>query len=215
MTSSVNRRDLLVGAVGLAAATPSLAKTPGRRRKDALYEIAIPDEAWRLSIDSTARWEDDPVYLPAEVDLAALPLNPPSAGWDALGDGIAVTLPATVEQFYWGKFGTRPYTIHEYAWAPSDPVPRNGAYRGVSWWSRVIDIPADFRGRRILLAIRGARLRAEVFLNRKLVGYSILEELPFPCALTAAADPGGKNVLAIRITNPGGRSDWIDGDQIH
>jgi beta-galactosidase len=67
------------------------------------------------------------------------------------------------------------------------------------------------RGKRIFLHIRGAHLRAEVYLNEKLVGYSIMEELPFEADLTHAADPGGKNVLAIRITNPFGRFDWVDG----
>ena len=37
------------------------------------------------------------------------------------------------------------------------------------------------------------------------------EELLFEAELTHAAKPGGKNVLAIRITNPFGRLDWIDG----
>ena len=224
MTSSVNRRDLvrLAGAAGLAAAVSdgALATAAGRPRRHrnspASAEHAIPDDGWRLLVDPEAKWEDDPLYLPADVDLAALPVRPPSAGWDALGAaaGIAVSLPATVEQYCWGKFGERPYTIDEYAWAPTDPVPGNGAYRGVSWWWRAIEIPAGFRGRRILLTVRGARMRAEVFLNRKLVGYSIMEELPFVCDLTAAANPGSDNLLAIRITNPGGRYDWIDGDTI-
>ena len=67
------------------------------------------------------------------------------------------------------------------------------------------------KGKRIFLHIRGAHLRAEVYLNKKLVGYSIMEELPFEADLTQAANPGGKNVLAIRITNPFGRLDWVDG----
>jgi beta-galactosidase len=71
------------------------------------------------------------------------------------------------------------------------------------------------QGKRIFLHIRGARLRAEVYLNRKLVGYSIMEELPFECDLTHAAnfegEGGGLNVLAIRLTNPFGRYDWVDG----
>ncbi|HEX8711801.1 MAG TPA: glycoside hydrolase, partial [Terracidiphilus sp.] len=33
--------------------------------------------------------------------------------------------------------------------------------------------------------------------------------------LTDAANPGGANHLAIRITNPGGRYDWVDGTVIH
>lgn len=61
--------------------------------------------------------------------------------------------------------------------------------------------------------MRGARLRAEVYLNRKLVGYSIMSELPFECDLTAAMRPGRANELAIRITNPGGRLDWRDSAQ--
>src|SRR5260370_9987464 len=67
------------------------------------------------------------------------------------------------------------------------------------------------KNKRIFLHIRGARLRAEVYLNRKLVGYSIMEELPFECDLTHAADPGGLNIIAIRLTNPFGRYDCGDG----
>jgi hypothetical protein len=67
------------------------------------------------------------------------------------------------------------------------------------------------QGKRIFLHIRGAHLRAEVYLNQKLVGYSIMEELPFEADLTNAVNPGGENQLAIRITNPFGRYDWVDG----
>src|ERR1700676_345339 len=66
-------------------------------------------------------------------------------------------------------------------------------------------------GKRIFLQVRGEHLRAEGYLNEKLVGYSIMEELPFECDLTVAAKPGGENRLAIRITNPWGRFDWVDG----
>ena len=38
-----------------------------------------------------------------------------------------------------------------------------------------------------------------------------MEELPFECDLTNAADPGGFNLLGIRLTNPFGRYDWVDG----
>jgi len=37
-----------------------------------------------------------------------------------------------------------------------------------------------------------------------------MEELPFECDLTKAIRPGERNHLAIRITNPGGRLDWVD-----
>jgi hypothetical protein len=191
----------------------------------------VPDEGWRLWLDRAAEWKQDAIFLPEDVSRDAdgvvigggkpLPVNAPTGGWSVLrGDAegsIAVTLPGTVEQHFWGKFGAgadgkmRPYTPEEYRYAADDPVPQNGAYFGVSWWWRDIEIPAEMAGKRIFLHVRGAHLRAEVYLNEKLVGYSIMEELPFEAELTHAAKPGGRNVLAIRITNPWGRFDWVDG----
>ncbi len=174
----------------------------------------------------------------------ALPVNEPTGGWSVLapevgagsdgaggpgvgtegaareGAGREVLLPTSVEQHFWGKYGTRPYTPVEYRYAApakdaappaDDTVPQNGAYLGVSWWYRPIDIPASMSGQRVFLHVRGAHLRAEVYLNGKLCGYSIMEELPFEADLTHAANPGGENLLAIRITNPFGRYDWVDG----
>ncbi len=183
--------------------------------------ILIPDDDWRLWIDEKAEWKNDPLFLPEDISWqngvlcgkgTPLPVNEPSSP-DLLNhlNGINVTLPTTVEQHYWGKFGQRPYTPDEYRYAADDPIPQNGAYLGVSWWGKQIHIPAEWKGKRIFLHIRGARLRAEVFLNRKLVGYSIMEELPFECDLTHAADPGGFNMIGIRLTNPFGRYDWVDG----
>ena len=182
----------------------------------------IPDDDWRLWIDEKAEWKNDELFLPEDIfwqngvlcgKSNPLPINEPTGGWGTLraDNGINVTLPTTVEQHYWGKFSSRPYTPEEYRYAADDPIPQNGAYLGVSWWGKQIHIPAEWKDKRIFLHIRGARLRAEVFLNRKLVGYSIMEELPFECDLTNAADPGGFNLLGIRLTNPFGRYDWVDG----
>jgi hypothetical protein len=176
--------------------------------------VMIPEDGWRMWPDIRAEWKDDEIFLPEDMDFSKLPVNPPTGGWEVLDGqlGTALTLPATVEQYHWGLTGLRPYH-DEYRFETADPDVKNGAYYGVSWWWREIEIPASFLGRRILLHVRAARQRAEVYLNRKLVGYSILEELPFECDLTAAAIPE-KNFLAIRITNPGGRFDWVDGGRM-
>jgi hypothetical protein len=208
MTMSLDRRAFM-GVAGAATALPALTAATAAHAADPL---AVPDEGWSLVIDREAKYADDVIHLPGRLDLARLPVNPPTGGWGMLATAKAlnVTLPATVEQYMWGEFGLRPYTGDEYRYAEDDAIPQNGAYRGVSWWTKSIDIPASARGKRVMLNIRGARLRAEVFLNEKLVGYSIMEELPFDCDLTAAMIPGGANRLAIRITNPGGRYDWRD-----
>ncbi|HET7346959.1 MAG TPA: twin-arginine translocation signal domain-containing protein, partial [Acidobacteriaceae bacterium] len=215
---TIDRREFLKSV----AATAALAGTAAHAQMPHVSEdrIAIPDDGWSLWIDRHAAWQDDDLFLPDDVDLARLPANPPTDGWPALyarhsgPDFATVTLPTTVEQHFWGNYGSRPYTPEEYRYAADDPVPQNGAYTGVSWWWRTIEIPADLRDRRLFLHIRGARMRAEVYLNERLVGYSIMEELPFECDLTSAIRPGGRNILAIRITNPGGRYDWVDGTTI-
>ncbi len=173
--------------------------------------IEIPDSGWRLWPDSAASWENDALFLPDEVDLARLPVNPPTGGWEILtaSRGIAVTLPSTVEEHYWGSFGFHPYK-DEYYFEREDSQVKNGNYKGVSWWWHDIDIPSDYSGKKVILHVRGARLRAEVYLNQKLVGYNIINETSFDCDLSTAMIPGKKNRLAIRITNPGGEMDWVD-----
>jgi hypothetical protein len=214
MSISMNRRGMLgmSAALGLVGTVRAMGLDHGAR-VDAAGRHAIADEGWTLWLDRAAQWQQDVIHLPEQVPpMSALPVNPPTGGWDALyrGQGLAVTLPTTVEEHFWGRFGERPYTADEYRYAEDDPVPQNGAVPGVSWWWKAIDIPASAQGQQVWLHIRGARMRAEVFLNEVLVGYSIMSELPIDCDLTAAMKPGQPNRLAIRITNPGGRFDWKD-----
>ncbi|AEU35714.1 glycoside hydrolase family 2 protein [Granulicella mallensis] len=218
----------LASGVRLAAQQPVEQGAPPYPESGTL----IPDDGWHLWIDEKAAWASDDLFLPEDIRQDAngvvhgkdspLPVSPPTGGWSVLTPeaGKEILLPTTVEQHFWGKFGSRPYTPEEYRYAApahnaappaDDDVPQNGAYFGVSWWYRKIDIPAAMQGKRIFLHVRGAHLRAEVYLNQKLVGYSIMEELPFEAELTHAANPGGENILAIRITNPFGRFDWVDG----
>src|SRR5215472_2621139 len=235
MSDRISRRAFLQSsalATTAAAITPAIAQHAGAKPAELPYPengTLIPDEGWRLWVDDKAEWQNDDIFLPEDIawidgKLCAkgqpLPINAPTGGWSALTQttGLEVTLPTSVEQHFWGKYGSRPYTPEEYRYAKAptgapadDDIPQNGAYFGVSWWHRRIDIPATMRGKRIFLHIRGAHLRAEVYLNQKLVGYSIIEELPFECDCTDAANPAGTNVLAIRITNPFGRFDWVDG----
>ena len=67
------------------------------------------DQGWRLWLDPKAAWQDDTLYLPEDVKLANLPVNPPTGGWAVLDDqaGIGVSLPATVEEHYFNKAPAR------------------------------------------------------------------------------------------------------------
>jgi beta-galactosidase len=173
----------------------------------------ISDSGWRLWPDEQAAWKDDTLYLPSEVDLAKLPVNPPTGGWASLTaqQGMEVTLPTTVEEHYWGKLngGPRPYARNE-AQKGDKTSFLNGNYLGVSWWWKTIAVPDFKAGQRVVVSIRGARLRSEVYCNGKLCGYSIMTELPVTADITDAVKAGQPAQLAIRITNPGGHLDWID-----
>ncbi len=211
---TTRRSSFQRGAVTVAAAL--LFATACGPSAHATEKLPVPDRGWHLWPDTQAAWKDDTVYLPGDFDLGKLPVNPPTGGWNVLddGSGIEVTLPSTVEQHDWGKFGLRPYTPDEYYYAKNDKQVFNGNYEGVSWWWREMKVPASFRGKVVLLRIRGARQRAEVYVNRHLVGYDLIAETAFTCDVGKALCPGEKNQIAIRITSPGGRLDWNDGGVI-
>lgn len=166
------------------------------------------DDSWRLWLDTTASWQSDKLYLPDEVDLAKLPVNPPTGGWNALTDqsGIPVTLPGTVEEHYWGKAPLPKGNPSDLR----DIVSLESPYKGVSWWYRTFTPPTLQPGERLVFSFRGARLRAEVYVNGQLVGYNCVTEIPFTADATAALKPGQPNQLAVRITSPGGTYSWGD-----
>jgi beta-galactosidase len=171
----------------------------------------VLDDSWHLWLDENASWKNDQLYLPEEVDLTKLPVNPPTGGWDVLNDqaGIPVTLPGTVEEHYWGK---KPLPVPNPNRA-SDIVGSDSPYHGVSWWWRSFTPPALKSGERLIFSFPGARLRAEVYVNGKLIAYNIVTEIPFTADTTAALQPG-QNQIAVRITNPGGGFAWPDYDLV-
>ena len=153
--------------------------------------IDLSGPGWTVWIDAQAEWEADvPRLLEQPADVAGLPVNPPSGGWEGLpARGVPAMVPGTVEGLLW---------------------PERGDVRGVSWWSREIVMPASAAGRRARLCFDAVRLRAEVFLDGRLVGYDSVGNTPFSVELGDAARPGHSQRLDVRITDPGGNFDWID-----
>ncbi|MEI8196592.1 MAG: sugar-binding domain-containing protein, partial [Phycisphaerae bacterium] len=101
----------------------------------------------------------------------------------------AVQVPGTVEEYFWGIDG--------------DPYGTNGNYQGVSFWWREFTVPAEWQGKTIVLHFAACRLRSEIFVNDKLVGYDLIGNTPFDVDITGAVQTGGqKNKLCVRITDP-------------
>ncbi len=163
-------------------------------------EIELSGEGWSLWLDHAAIWANDEAYLPP-VEVVKLPVNPPTVGWAALHDGTAsdkiVDVPGTVEEHYWGEIG--------------GAVPNTGGdYVGVSWWSKKFTVAPELSGKRIRLHFESVNLRAEVFVNGKLVGYDVVGNTPFEVDATDAIVFGEENVLDVRITDPVGNFSWND-----
>ena len=163
------------------------------------YTIPLTGGGWSLWLDKEASWQNDRLYLPHEItDLSLLPVNVPTGGWQTLShnpDAVPVEVPGTVE---------------EYLTVTDNPRPEN--FRGVSWWYRKITIPADQQKKRFIIYFESVRMLAEVYLDGKLVAYDLIGETPFHVDITDEAKPGKEQLLAIRVTNPGGNFHWQDFD---
>jgi hypothetical protein len=77
-------------------------------------------------------------------------------------------------------------------------------WRGLvtGWYARTIDIPADWRGSRVVLAFGAVMYHAEVFLNGRRLGEHEGGYTPFELDAADAIDWGGANRLAVRVINP-------------
>jgi hypothetical protein len=168
--------------------------TEGRWEKD------LSGSGWSLWLDRAAVWYNDSAYLPP-VDISKLPVNAPTCGWENLHNHSIsqkkVNVPGTVEQYYWGKIG--------------GAIPDTGGnYVGVSWWSRKFNFDPKLQGKRITLCFQSVNLRAEVFINEKLVGYDVIGNTPFEVDATNAIVFGKENFIDVRITDPVGNFSWDD-----
>ena len=199
-------RDLLL--VALAACGMDDEPFSPRRVLD------LSGDGWRLWLDRAAAWEHDEL-LPPPVDLATVPVHEPTGGWSALeapaGDAWFVDVPSTVETWAWDALAQERRAAGEAA--PDDPLA--GDHVGVSWWTRAFDVPADWLAPRVdgparlRLQFDAVRLRAEVFVNRRLVAYDAVGNTPFEADVTGSLQ-AGRNELAVRVTDPGGNFDWRD-----
>ena len=168
-------------------------------------QVDLSGPGWRVWQDDKAEWRNDALYLPGDVNLKTLPVNPPTGGWDALKAdlGVPASVPGTVEEFLFNNSN------------PGELNPKNlyGPLQGVSWWFRTMRIPAVPVGGRLILQFESASMRAEVYVNQKLVGYDLIGHTPFEVDITDVVQTGEECRLAVRITNPGGNWTWIDFQQ--
>ncbi len=164
------------------------------------YTLSLDGPRWHMMRDTAASWEHDRLYLPEEItSIEYLPVNAPTEWWEMLTpeNAVSVSVPGTVE---------------EYLTTSKRPSPDD--FKGVSWWFTTVSVPGNLKGRRAMLHFESVRMRAEVYLDGRLVGYDIIGESPFDVDITDALVPGKTHTLAVRVTNPGGNFHWQDFTQM-
>ena len=196
----MNKKTILLFSFALALGANGYARPamPGAAKVVTVQGRQVIDLSgfgWHLMVDKKAPWRDDHLFPPSEIkNLADLPVNPPTGGWQALNaNNISVAVPGTVEEY-----------------TTTTDHPRTNDYLGVSWWYRDIHLPQNLTGKRVVLHFESCRFRAEVYLDGKLVAYDVVSDSPFSADITDAVQGGGKHQLAVRVTNPGGQYHWQD-----
>ena len=150
---------------------------------------------WRLCLDKEATWANEELYL--SPNISKITNNPPSGGWEGLlKNGKEISIPATVEEHFWGENGNS-FGI-------------TGDYIGVSWFSTQFKANENWKGKRIFLNFESTRLRAEIYINKQLAGYDIYNGTPYSIEISKFIDYSKANELAVRITDPDGNFAWID-----
>jgi beta-galactosidase len=79
------------------------------------------------------------------------------------------------------------------------PLGRNYPATSIGWYRRVFEMPASDKGKRISLEFEGAYRETMVVLNGFYIGRHSGGYDPFHFDVTGFANPGGKNVLVVRV----------------
>jgi beta-galactosidase len=76
-----------------------------------------------------------------------------------------------------------------------------GYFRGIGWYSRTIDIPAEYTDKQITIYFEGANQETEVFVNGKSAGTHVGGYTRFSFDITPFVTMGAKNLIAVKVNN--------------
>ena len=82
-----------------------------------------------------------------------------------------------------------------------DPNFKYGYFRGACWYARSLDIPADWKGKRVFIRFEAASLVARTYINGQLLGEHRGGFTAFCYELTPFLHFGGANELRVQVDN--------------
>jgi beta-galactosidase len=86
---------------------------------------------------------------------------------------------------------------------------------GTGWYRKTFNVPAEDRGKRILIQFDGVYMNADVWLNGRSLGSHPYGYTSFWFDLTDKIKFGGANTLAVKVMNEGENSRWYSGSGIY
>jgi len=124
-----------------------------------------------------------------------------SDGWKFIKDDVAVDAPTGP----WESVNI-PHTWNTKSADASgdrknDPHYKSGYYRGACWYARSLDIPADWKGKRVFILFEAASLVSKAYLNGQLLGEHRGGVTAFCYELTPVLHYGAANDLRIQVDN--------------
>ena len=88
-------------------------------------------------------------------------------------------------------------------------------WAGIGWYRKTLVLVEADKNRRIFLDFDGAMSHPKVFVNGKLAGEWAYGYSSFRVDITDVVNPGGSNIIAVRLDNPAGSSRWYPGGGIY
>lgn len=171
----------------------------------------LDDRGWRR-LDLPHDWSlEDLPGNPARIDAWA----PSSALWNPLtrpvatGRWLAPAIPAPAADgppLKVGPFDTQ---------ASAGGFDVGWTVGGVGWYRKRFSLRPAPSGRQVELRFDGAFMLTDVWLNSALLGSHVNGYTPFAFDLTPHLDPGGDNLLAVRVRNEGRTSRWYSGSGLY
>jgi beta-galactosidase len=86
---------------------------------------------------------------------------------------------------------------------------------GIGWYRNTMEIPSEYRGKRIHVQFDGAMSNSKVFMNGKFIGEWPFGYASFGFDITNHINFGDENVLAVRLENKPSSSRWYPGAGIY
>ncbi|MGA2232957.1 MAG: DUF4982 domain-containing protein [Tepidisphaeraceae bacterium] len=144
-------------------------------------------------------WAQD-VYTPPSSPRQQLNFNP---DWKFIRQDVSGGQNVTLDDSQWETIST-PHSYNEtdsFRAIISHSGGDRGTYKGLAWYRKHFQLPADLSGNKIFIEFEGMRQAGDIFLNGKEIGLYENGITAYGIDITNAVQFGQDNVLAVQVDN--------------